>query len=136
MWYSYAIPGYTKEEAWEINKAKEFPDEIVEQTTKKDFLTRLKEFTEKYKKLHVRKELLRHEIKIVIGEHIVEDGKRLALWEAGSEDRSNQVRAEIRSEFLSKTLELYGEAVLDQISQSDITEYCIQVEAVVMTTEN
>jgi hypothetical protein len=133
MWYSYAIPGYTKEEAWKISETKAslgyHLGEIVNQITKKDFLTRHKEMQEKYKKQHVRKESLLEEIKIVIAEHIREDGKRLALWEADSEKRSSQVRAEIRTGFISRTTEKYGESVLGAINPSDISNYCIEVEA-------
>jgi hypothetical protein len=133
MWYSYAIPGYTKREAWEINETKKsldyFLDKIVDHKDKKDFLTRRKEFETTYGKPFVRKELLQYRIKIVIAEHISEDGKRLALWEVGSQERSDQVRAEIKAEFLSKTVERYGENVLSVISPSDITKYCIDVEA-------
>lgn len=39
------------------------------------------------------------------------------------------MRAEIRTEFLSRTVEKYGEDVLSVISPSDITKYCIDVEA-------
>jgi hypothetical protein len=51
------------------------------------------------------------------------------LWEAGSADRSKQVRAEIEREFILKTVEKYGENVLNTISLSDIATYCIDVEA-------
>ena len=133
MWYSYAIPGYRKEEAWEISETARslgyHLGKIVEQKTKKNFSTRLKEFEEKYKKPFVRKELLRDDIKIVIVEHVVEDGRRLAAWEADSEERSSQVRDEIWTEFVSKTVAKYGEHVLGVISPADITKYCIDVEA-------
>ena len=133
MWYSYAIPGYTKEEAWKITETKAslgyYLGKIVEQNTMKDFITRYKEMQEKYKKRHVRKELLLEEIHIVMAEHIREDGQRLAAWAAGSEERSRQVSAEIRMELISKIVEKYGEDVLIAITPSDIAHYCIEVEA-------
>lgn len=133
MWYSYAIPGYTKEEAWKITETKAslgyYLGKIVEQKTKKNFISRLKEMEEKHKRKHVRKELLLEEIQIVIAEQIREDGEKLAAWEAGSEERSRQVWAEIRMEFVSRTVEKYGEGVLNAISLSDIAHYSIEVEA-------
>jgi hypothetical protein len=133
IWCDHAIPGYTKEEARKIkedNRHCEYHmDKIVAQETGKDWQTRRTEIEYKHGKSGVRKELLRSNIKIVLSAHIREDGKRLALWEAGSEDRSSQVRAEIRTEFISRTTKKYGESVLGAINPSDISNYCIEVEA-------
>lgn len=127
--YSDATPGYTEEEARKITNptAEESADKSIKET---DAWMKIRdEFQKKYKKSFVRKECLRHEIKTIIANHIVEDGEKLELWEAGSEDRSNQVRAEIRTEFITRTVEKYGKDVLSVISPSDITKYCIDVEA-------
>jgi hypothetical protein len=133
IWCDHAIPGYTKEEARKIKEDHRYCEyhmnEIVTQETGKDWQTRRKEFECMHRKSRVRKELLRFDIKIVLSAHIREDGKRLALWEAGSEERSHKVRAEIRTEFVSKTTEKYGESVLGAINPSDIANYCLEVEA-------
>lgn len=133
IWCDHAIPGYTKEEARKIKEdhrhCKYQMNEIVTQETGKDWQTRRTEFECKHRKSSVRKELLRYNIKIVLSAHIREDGKRLALWDAGSEERSNQVRAEIRTEFISRATEKYGESVLGAIKPSDISNYCMEVEA-------
>jgi hypothetical protein len=104
-------------------------DKIVTQETGKDWQTRRTEIEYKHGKSGVRKELLKSSMKIVLFAHIREDGKRLALWEAGSETRSSQVRAEIRAEFISRTTKKYGESVLGAINPSDISNYCLEVEA-------
>lgn len=133
IWCDHAIPGYTKEEARKIKEdhrhCKYHMNEIVTQETGKDWQTRQTEFEYKHSKSSVRKELLRDNIKIVLSAHIREDGKRLAAWEAGSQERSRKVRAEIRNEFVARTTEKYGESVLGAINPSDIANYCLEVEA-------
>ncbi len=129
MWYSYAIPGYTAKEAYA--KKNKLDDLFILNMDKDKAI--VKEVEIKYLKKwpvdYMRKELLWHKIRFYIAEHIAEDGLRLEQWEAGSKERSNQVRVEIEAEFISKTVDKYGENVLNSISPSDIARYCMGVEA-------
>ena len=128
MWYTYAIPGYTDEDVIQLrhHSTNAFLTELEQCEILREEVQ--KKYNKNWIAHYIRKELLRHEIKTKIAEHVATDGKRLELWAAGSEERSNQVRAEIRTQFISKTAEKYGEDVLNVIAPSDITKYCIDVE--------